>query len=102
IQSYMRDQSIGLLSQLKVAIHPHLRLFGADDDTVYFRHLTLGQPFVIERVGGLVLAYPPSSRNDLALALRDAPFEIVEIGDCLSLRTGEEAVLEGLTAGAAV
>jgi hypothetical protein len=102
IQSYMRDQAIGVLSQLKVAIHPHLHLFGADDDTVYFRHLTLGQPFLLEQVGALVLAYPPCSRTDLAVALRDAPFELAEIGDCLSPRTAEEAVLEGLTAGAAV
>ena len=101
VQSYVRDQSLGLMQQLKVELRPHLHAFGADNDTVYFRRVTTGEPVMLEHVGLLVLAYPPISRTVLADHLRDVPFEVVEIGDCLAPRTAEEAVLEGLTAGAA-
>jgi 2,4-dienoyl-CoA reductase-like NADH-dependent reductase (Old Yellow Enzyme family) len=100
VQSYVRDHALGVLSKLKVSLRPHLHLYGADDDTVYFQQLITGQPVMIEQVGALVLAYPPVSRTELSASLRDAPFEVVEIGDCLSPRTAEEAVLEGLKAAA--
>ena len=47
----------------------------------------------------LVLAYGHNSEMDLANSLEDSETEVHVIGDALSPRTAEEAVLEGLKVG---
>ncbi|MDP6268624.1 MAG: hypothetical protein QGF47_13285 [Arenicellales bacterium] len=39
---------------------------------------------------------------ELADALADLDTELISIGDCITPRTAEEAVLEGLKAGVAI
>jgi pyruvate/2-oxoglutarate dehydrogenase complex dihydrolipoamide dehydrogenase (E3) component len=102
VQNYIRDHALGVLAQLRVDVRQHLQLFGADDDSVYFRRMTTNQSVVIEDVAALVLSFPAVSCVGLADELRDQAFEVIEIGDCVSPRTAEEAVLEGLTCGAAL
>jgi phytoene dehydrogenase-like protein len=96
VQSYVRDEALARLARLHVGFRSHLHLFGADDDTVYFRHVTSKEPVMIEEVEALVLSHPAQSRIQLAADLAAAPFEVIEIGDCLAPRTAEEAVLDGL------
>lgn len=83
-------------------ITPTVRLFGVDDDTLYLQHTTSGEPVIIEDVSCLVLAQGQAANGALAEELRGVDAELVQIGDCLVPRTVEEAVLDGLEAGAAI
>ena len=82
---------------------PFARLFGADADTVYLQHTVSQQPIILEEVDTLITV----GANRRVAALGDALSEssAIEhhlIGDCLSPRTAEEAVLEGLKVGASL
>jgi hypothetical protein len=50
----------------------------------------------------LVLAYGHDSEMDLCNSLEDSGTEVHVIGDALSPRTAEEAVLEGLKVGSEI
>ena len=102
IPSMVRDYAVGELHKLGVEITPYVRLFGADADSVYFQHVTSGQPVVMEDVDTLVSHHAPRRNDTLAQALVDFTGEMTLIGDCLSPRTAEEAVLEGLRVGMSI
>ncbi len=102
IQQYVRDSWIGRLHTLGVEIIPLTRLFGADADTVYMQHTLSGEPVICENVNTLVLSQGHEPVNPLKEALANYDGEVHAIGDCVSPRTCEEAVLEGLKAGWAV
>ena len=102
IQDVVRDQWVGELHKLGVEIIPYAQVYGADEDTAYFTHIVTGEPIVIENIETLVLAQGHSPVNTLARELADYPGEVVVIGDALSPRTAEEAVLEGLQAATAI
>ena len=90
---------VGRLHKLGVRIRTHLRLFGADEDAVYFQDVLTGEPQIIDGYDTLVTALGHVSDDSLARFLVDAPFEVKLIGDALAPRTAEEAVYEGLQAG---
>lgn len=96
IQQYVRDTWLASLARLRVEVIPSVRIFGADDDTVYFESAIGADPVVIEDVAALVLAQGHVSVDGLSEELRDEDVELHLIGDCLAPRTVEEAVLEGL------
>ncbi len=100
IQQYVRDAWLGTLHKLGVEWTPMARLYGADEDSVYFQHTVNGEAVIAEGVDTLVLALGHEPVRSLADALEDWPGEVHEIGDCLAPRTAEEAVLEGLKVGA--
>jgi len=102
IQQYVRDAWLGTLHSLGVELLPLVRLFGADAETAYFQHTASGQAVLCEGMDTLVLAMGHDSVCDLADALADWPGALHRIGDCLSPRTAEEAVLEGLKVAAAL
>ena len=102
IPQYVRDKWLGTLHRLGVEIIPYARLFGADSDTVYLQNTASGEPIICEGVDSLVIALGHSAVTELESELADWHGEVHVIGDCLSPRTAEEAVLEGLRAGAAV
>ncbi|MDH3673251.1 MAG: FAD-dependent oxidoreductase [Gammaproteobacteria bacterium] len=99
IQGIVRDQWIGELHKLGVEMIPYARLFGADRDTAYFQHMTSGEAVICENVDTLVVCYALRAETDLGPKLNGFDGKIQMIGDCLSPRTAEEAVLEGLKAG---
>lgn len=99
LHSFLRHQWIARLHNLGVEIMPYLRLFGADADTVYMQHVLSEDPVLCENVDTLVVAYGHSSVIDLYDALQGDIQELHAIGDCLSPRTAEEAILEGLKIG---
>ncbi len=99
IQMYVRDRWVGDLHRLGVEIVPYARLFGADATSVYLQHVASGEPIVIDGVDTVVTALGHRSVTDLADGLEDWPGPVLLAGDCLSPRTCEEAVLEGLKAG---
>ena len=102
MQTHVRDHAIGELSRLNVDITVNARLFGVDDDTAYFQHTMTEEAIVIEPVETLVLALGHRSRDSLAGELAELNVDLHVIGDALSPRTAEEAVLEGLKVGAAL
>jgi len=100
IPQYTRDKWLGDLHRLGVEIIPYLRLYGADADDAYFQHVLSGEPVVLEGVDTVVAALGHTPETGLSDALKDWPGHLHMIGDCVSPRSVEEAVLEGLTVGA--
>jgi hypothetical protein len=100
IPQYARNTWLGSLHKLGVEIISHVRLFGVDAKDAYFQHTLSGQPVVLTGVNTLVTALGHSSNTALEnlLSSNDLPYHV--IGDSLSPRIVEEAVLEGLIIGA--
>lgn len=94
---YVRDDMIARLHRLGVQVKTYHRLFGADGDTVYFHHASSGDPVVIENVETLVLAQGHERVADLAADAASLGIAAHVIGDALTPRTAEDAVLDGLT-----
>lgn len=102
IPQYARDKWLGDLHKLGVEIIPYARLFGADQDTVYLQHTLSAEPMMLEDVDTVVTAMGQTPATTLAASLDHWDGEVHLIGDCLSPRTVEEAVLEGLRVGARI
>lgn len=102
IQMYVRDAGVGRLHKLGVEMIPYVRLFGADEDSIYLQHTMSGEPVICEGVDTLVLCQGHTPVNPLEDFVREQGFECYLAGDCLAPRTAEEAVLEGFKAGLAV
>lgn len=98
IQQYVRDPWLGELHKLGVEIVPLVRLIGADSDSVYLQHVMSDQPVILEGVDSLVTSLAREADTTLEDDLDGYAGEVVPIGDCLSPRTAEEAVIEGLRA----
>jgi len=96
VQQYVRDVLLADMHRAGVKVIPTVRLFGADDDTVYLQHTLTSDAVIVDDVAALVLAQGHEPVDDLVHALTDFEGEVHAIGDCLSPRTVEEAVLEGL------
>ena len=98
INEIVRDQSIGDLHKLGVEVISHAGLFGADDSSVFFQHTINREPIICDDVDTLVLAQGHDRVSGLVAELSDLDVPVTLIGDALSPRTAEEAVLEGLKA----
>jgi NADPH-dependent 2,4-dienoyl-CoA reductase/sulfur reductase-like enzyme len=96
LQIYLRDIWAGKLNALEVEIIPYARLFGTDRNTAYFHHTANGDPIVCEDIDTLVLSQGHQSVTALEDRLKGSGVEIHLVGDCLSPRTAEEAIYEGL------
>jgi NADPH-dependent 2,4-dienoyl-CoA reductase/sulfur reductase-like enzyme len=96
IHQYVRDHWVGELHKLNVEVVPYARLYGIDGDTVYFQHATSGEPIIFEGVDTLVASLGHTRVAGLEDELADWQGDVYVIGDCLTPRTAEEAVLEGL------
>ena len=111
IQQYVRDATISALARARVEVRTLVRPFGYDGEAVFLQDTLTEEAVVVEGVSALVLAtghVPDASLADALAGRGDItsaagrPVEVHAIGDCLSPRTVEEAVLEGLRVGAAV
>ena len=105
LQQYVRDAHLAALQRSRVQVMPLVRLFGADDDAVFFQHVLTKEPVIIEGIACLVLAeghVPVNGLLDELSGELSTVIEVVGIGDCLAPRSVEEAVLEGLHVGAAL
>ncbi len=98
LQFYTRDPMIAEIDRLGVQFTHYARLAGADESAAYFVHASGGHMMDFE-CDTLVLAYGHDSEMDLFNSLEDSGTEVHVIGDALSPRTAEEAVLEGLKVG---
>jgi 2,4-dienoyl-CoA reductase-like NADH-dependent reductase (Old Yellow Enzyme family) len=102
IHQYVRDQWWGELQKLNVEIIPLVRLYGIDGETVYLQHATNGEPIVLEDVNTVVASLGHERVDGLADELEGWDGEVHMIGDCLTPRTAEEAVFEGLKVAAKI
>lgn len=102
VPSMVRDYAVGELHKLGVEIVPYVRLFGADEDSVYFQHITSGEAVILDEVDTLVSHHALRRNASLAEELNAYGERLTLIGDCLGPRTAEEAVLEGLKAAMAI
>ena len=102
IQYTVREYAIGELHRLGVEMLPYARFYGADQDTVYLQHILSGEAQVVTDVDTLILAHAYTQNAWLAEQAEASGLRCIRIGDCLSPRTAEEAVLEGLRAAASI
>jgi pyruvate/2-oxoglutarate dehydrogenase complex dihydrolipoamide dehydrogenase (E3) component len=100
IPEYIKDRWVNVLLDLGVEIFPYLRLFGADQNSVFMERTVLLEPVIFEDVDTLVLTQGHKPENQLATALSDLNIKLHLIGDCLAPRNAEAAVLDGLKIGA--
>lgn len=99
---YVRDEMVARVHRLGVEIIPYARLYGADGSTVYLQHASSGEAMIHEGVDTLVLSQGHERSAGLLDELAAYPGEIHVIGDALTPRTAEEAVLEGLKIGVTI
>ena len=99
LQQYLRDHWAGKLHKLGVEVIPYARLFGVDTDSAYMAHIVSGEPIIASEVETVVLALgqQPDTRLEEALEPLGVPLHMA--GDCLSPRSAEEAVYEGMMVG---
>ncbi|MBL8697462.1 MAG: FAD-dependent oxidoreductase [Alphaproteobacteria bacterium] len=102
LQMYHRDHWAGKLHRLGVQVIPYARLHGVDRETAYLAHIVTGEPILCEDVDTVVLAAGQTPVTTLEDELAPLGLELHLAGDCLSPRSAEEAVYEGLLAGRAV
>jgi len=99
---YVRDNIAAELHKNEVRVTPYARLYGCDGSSVYMQHSASEQPILFEDIDTLVLCLGHEPVDDLSAALSECTPEVHMIGDCLSPRTAEEAVYEGLKIGSAI
>ena len=107
VQQYIRDTMTATARRAHVDIRPTMRLYGADSSAVFLQDVLTGDPVVVDDVAALVLAQGQTPDDSLLAELEaavegGAPFEVRAVGDVLSPRTIEEAVLEGLREAIAI
>ena len=102
IPQYARDKWLGDMHRLGVEIIPYARLYGADQNSAYFQHTLSGEPIVLEGIDTIVTSLGHQAVTTLMDDLGNWNSDIHMIGDCLSPRTVEEAVLEGLRIGSRI
>ncbi len=102
IQGMVRDHWAGVLHGLGVSVVPYMRLGGIDGGSVVLKHMVSGATETWDGVDTVVLGSGQVQATDLEDALADVGCEVHLAGDCLTPRTAEEAVLEGLKAGLAL
>jgi 2,4-dienoyl-CoA reductase-like NADH-dependent reductase (Old Yellow Enzyme family) len=98
IQNYVRDAAIARLHKLGVETIPFMRLYGAEEGTVYMLHTASQEAVLLEEVDTLVLSMPNRPRDELASVAKSLGIPFHLVGDALAPRTAEEAVFEGLQA----
>jgi hypothetical protein len=76
-----------------------MRVVGVDSEDAYFQHTLSGEPVILNSVDTLVIALGHSAETKLEEDLSKHGISHHIIGDCLSPRTVEEAILEGLKVG---
>ena len=102
LQMYLRDHWNGVLHSLGVRVVPYLGFYGADGEAAYFQHAVTQEPVVLDEIDSVVVCHGATAAATLETELTGLKIQTRLIGDCLTPRTAEEAVYEGLVAGTEV
>ena len=97
LQGIVRDHWIGEVHRLGIEVITFARLYGASGDTVFFQHMINDEPILCEDVDTLVSCYAPRSAEVPQWLVEQFP-QMQIVGDALTPRTVEEAILEGFQA----
>jgi 2,4-dienoyl-CoA reductase-like NADH-dependent reductase (Old Yellow Enzyme family) len=98
IQGIVRDHWIGILHGLGVEMTAYARFYGAVDGSAYFQHMTGGEAIVCEQVDTIVSCYAAQANRDCDWVEAIGDIAVTRVGDAVSPRTVEEAVLDGFNA----
>lgn len=98
VHQYQRNLYLARLDRLGVRLVQHCELV-ANDGRAWFRHVFSGRALEAPETATLVLSLGRVPRDELWSTLEGRP-DVERIGDVLSPRSAEEAVLEGAQAGA--
>lgn len=98
VHQYVRSQALGRLYGAGVAIEQHLDLVGAASGVARFRNVFAPQVEREFECDLLVVAAGRVPEDGLAPELASLGVPVAEVGDCLSPRSLEEAILEGTLA----
>jgi len=96
VPSFVRDEGCAQLFNAGVDVVPFMRLFGLEDATVYFEHILALKPVEVEGVDALITSFGAEADRKLEFELEGLGIDLHIIGDCLTPRTAEEAVLDAL------
>ena len=99
MQSYLRDQWLSELRKRHVSVTPNARLAAVDEDTAYLQDTFSGEYFEFESVNSIVTADISNRNASLESNLTEYNGRLHVIGDCLSPRSAEDAIYEGLEIG---
>jgi hypothetical protein len=99
LQGIVRDAWIGELHKLSIEIITFARLYGAESGSVFFQHMISNEAIVCDDIDTIVSCYAPQANRELDALLADSTASIHRIGDAVTPRTVEEAVLEGYQTG---
>ncbi len=102
LQAMVRDHWAGVLHGLGVEVLTYMRIARVEGRAVGFEHVISRAPVTLADVDTLVLSLGHIQDAPLERELADWGGELHMIGDCLTPRTAEEAVLEGLKVGVAL
>lgn len=97
MQSYLRDQWMGILSGLGVPVATYHRFYAMQDGTAYFQHTVTEAALEIAGVDTVIASIGHESTEPLDLGGFRA--QLFTVGDALVPRTAEEAIYEGFEAG---
>ncbi|GHB28570.1 oxidoreductase [Streptomyces viridiviolaceus] len=99
LQQYVRAAMVAQAVRARIDIVPNVRLCGVDSDTGYLQHTLTEDPVLLEDVAGVVLAQGHAPLADLdPVGSGVVPADhVFPVGDRVTPRTVEEAVLDGLT-----
>ena len=99
----MRDNWPGTLRKLNVKTLTHLRLLSVDYENNDFQHTWSEELFILNNVDTLATAFGTHASNNLEEDLKNkVQSGLYVIGDALSQRSIEEAILDGLKASAKI
>jgi len=99
MQSYLRDQWLSELRKRHVSVTPNARLAAVDEDTAYLQDTFSGEYFEFENVNSIVTTDISNRNASLESNLTENNGRLHVIGDCLSPRSAEDAIYEGLEIG---
>jgi 2,4-dienoyl-CoA reductase-like NADH-dependent reductase (Old Yellow Enzyme family)/ribulose 1,5-bisphosphate synthetase/thiazole synthase len=102
IPSYVRDKAAARLFEANVNIVNYARLFGADGGTVYLEHVSAMKPIIVNDIDTLVICHGGEADRRLEHEIEGLSLQRLIVGDCMTPRTAEEAVLDGLKAAIAI
>jgi pyruvate/2-oxoglutarate dehydrogenase complex dihydrolipoamide dehydrogenase (E3) component len=98
IHQYVRNSYLGRLSRAGVSFRHYLGLHSAAGGAIRFRNIFAPELETVIEADVLALSLGRVPNDELAEALREAGFDVIEAGDCQSPRSIEEAILEGTLA----
>lgn len=100
LQQYVRDAMLARLHGKHVKMVPHYQLHKIEPSSVTFENIYTGQLVTRAGIDHVILASGHIQNTDLYDQLKDHVPNLHRIGDCLSARTAEDAILEGFTLAA--